>query len=206
MGEKICCIFGAGEYFGTEKVPENAFIIAADAGIKVCTEKGLQPDLIIGDFDSLGHPLEGKNIIQLPVIKDDTDTLAAVKYGLEKGFKKFIFFGCTGGRLSHTVANIQTLTFLAKHGATGFLTDREEIATVTRKGFDFDEKNTGFLSVFALEGDAVISECGLKYTLEHGMIREDFPLGVSNEFIGEKAQITVHKGTVLIIFQKKKGF
>ena len=138
-------------------------------------------------------------MITLPKIKDDTDTIAAVKYALEKGFKNFIFFGCTGGRLSHTVANIQTLTYLAKHGATGYLTDKEEVATVTCKGINFDKDCTGFLSVFAVEGDTVISEYGLKYTLEHGILREDFPLGVSNEFIGEKAVLKVHTGSVLVI-------
>lgn len=205
MKEKVCCIFGAGEYFGTEKAPDNAFIIAADAGIKTCEQQGLQPDVIIGDFDSLGHPLEGKNVITLPKIKDDTDTLAAVKYGLKKGFKTFILFGCTGGRLSHTVANIQTLTYIAKHDATGFLTDKEEIATASCKGFKFDNNFKGFISVFAAEGNVVITETGLKYSILHSEVTAAYPYGVSNEFTGNSACLTVHKGVALIIIEKNEG-
>ena len=203
MKEKICCIFGAGDYFGDETVPQQAFVIAADAGVKVCEKKGIKPDVIIGDFDSLGYALEGENIITLTKIKDDTDTLAAVRYGLEKGFTKFLLFGCTGGRLSHTAANVQTLTFIAKHGAIGFLADKEEVATVTCKGMHFDSKDTGFLSVFAAEGNVSLSESGLKYEIEAQTVTADFPIGVSNEFIGADAAVTVHRGAALLIIQKQ---
>ena len=204
MKKEFCCIFGAGDYFGYEKVPENSFVIAADAGIKKCEEKNIVPDLIIGDFDSLGYDLKGSTVIKLPKIKDDTDTLAAVKAGLERGYKNFLLFGCTGGRLSHTVANIQTLTYIAKHDGIGFLADKEELATVVCKGIDFDKEFSGFLSVFAAEGNVIISESGLKYEIEKEKLTADFPLGVSNEFVGKKAKIDVQKGSALIIFSVQK--
>ena len=203
MEQRICCIFGAGDYFGDETVPQHAFVIAADAGVKACKKLGVTPDVIIGDFDSLGYALEGENIITLPKIKDDTDTLAAVRYGLEKGFAKFLLFGCTGGRLSHTAANVQTLTFIAKHGAIGFLADKEEVATATCKGMYFDGECQGFLSVFAAEGSVNLSESGLKYEIAKQTVNADFPIGVSNEFIGTDAHITVHSGTALLIIQKQ---
>ena len=203
MKEKICCILGAGEYFGDEIIPAAAFIIAADAGVNRCRQMGVEPDVIIGDFDSLGHEAAGKNVIKLPVMKDDTDTLAAVRYGLERGYKRFILFGCTGGRLSHTIANLQTLTFIAKRAGIGFLVDKEEVVTATCKGVHFDSDYHGFLSVFAAEGAAVISESGLKYTLDRENIDGAFPIGVSNEFCGVPAAVTVHEGTVWIAVEKK---
>ena len=203
MEQRICCIFGAGDYFGDETVPQHAFVIAADAGVKACKKLGVTPDVIIGDFDSLGYALQGENIITLPKIKDDTDTLAAVRYGLKKGFAKFLLFGCTGGRLSHTAANVQTLTFIAKHGAIGFLADKEEVATATCKGMYFDSECQGFLSVFAAEGSVNLSESGLKYEIARQTVTADFPIGVSNEFIGTDAHITVHSGTALLIIQKQ---
>ena len=202
--ENICCIFGAGDYFGDEKCPQGAFVIAADGGLKECAKRSITPDVIIGDFDSLGYEAAGETVIRLPVIKDDTDTLAAVKLGLEKGFKRFYLFGGTGGRLSHTIANLQTLTFLARHGAQGFLFDKEEIATVTCSCLGFTQEAKGFVSVFAVDGNAVISEIGLKYTVNEQTLTPAFPLGVSNEFTGAPAIVTVHEGAACIVFPKSE--
>ena len=204
MEKKLCCIFGAGDYFGDEKVPSGAFVIAADAGIKSCEKNNIIPDMIIGDFDSLGQTLQGENVITLPTVKDDTDTMAAVKYALKQGYRSFVLFGGTGGRLSHTVANLQTLTYIAAHGGTGRLHDKEEIATVTSESIAFPAEAVGFISVFAADGRTVISESGLKYTVEHAEITGAFPLGVSNEFIGIPSRITVHEGMALVITEKQK--
>lgn len=200
---KNCVIFGAGDYFGDETVPENSFIIAADGGVDICAEKGIKPDLIIGDFDSLGHIPKHENTIILPKIKDDTDMIAAVKEGLKQKCKVFYLYGGTGGRISHTLANIDTLEYLEKHGAIGYLNDKEEVLTVTSKGLNLDKKYKGYISVFAKGGDALISESGLKYELNKKLITSSFPLGVSNEFTGENSSITVHSGTVLIAIEKQ---
>ena len=204
MDKNICCIIGAGEYFGDEIIPENSFVIAADGGLDFCNKNKIKPDVIIGDFDSLGFEAEGENVIKLPVVKDDTDTVAAVKFGLNKGFKTFFIFGGTGGRLSHTVSNLQTLTFIAKNGGKGFLLDSEEVATVTKTGMAFSEKASGFISVFSAEGEVRLDEKGLKYELDGGVLKSQFPLGVSNEFIGKESEIKVREGTALIIFGKNQ--
>ena len=200
---KNCVIFGAGDYFGDETVPENSFVIAADGGVAVCCEKGIKPDLIIGDFDSLGHVPEAENRIILPEIKDDTDMIAAVKEGLKRDCKVFYLYGGTGGRISHTLANIDTLEYIENRGATGYLNDKEEVLTVTSKGLNFYKDYKGYLSVFAKGGDALISESGFKYELNKKLITSSFPLGVSNEFIGQNCALTVHSGTVLVAIQKQ---
>ena len=203
MEKKICCILGAGEYFDEEYIPQKAFIIAADGGLKQCRKKGLAPDMIIGDFDSLGYETQGKNVVKLPVIKDDTDTFAAVKAAMEKGFQIFLFYGCTGGRLSHTVANLQTLNFIAKRGGIGFLVDKDEVASIVCKGIEFDEKATGFLSVFAFGGNCIVSENGLKYEIQHCLLPPCTTLGTSNEFIQKKSALTIHEGAALVVFEKE---
>ena len=201
---KNCVIFGTGDYFGDESVPENSFVIAADGGIEVCSEMGIKPDLIIGDFDSLGHIPEAENRIILPEIKDDTDMIAAVKEGLKQNCKVFYRYGGTGGRVSHTLANIDTLEYIEKRGAIGYLHDKEEVLTVTSKGLNFYKDYKGYISIFAKGGDALISESGFKYELDKKLITCDFPLGVSNEFTGKNSSLTVHSGTVLVVNQKKK--
>ncbi|MBQ6380021.1 MAG: thiamine diphosphokinase [Clostridia bacterium] len=202
MEQTLCCICGAGEYYGDETIPANAFVIAADGGLRFCRAQGTTPDVIIGDFDSLGFAAAGNNVIQLPVEKDDTDTLAAVKFALEKGYRRFWLLGCTGGRLSHTVANLQTLTYLAKRGAAGILFDKEEIATVTGTELAFTESAAGFLSVFAAEAAVTLSESGLQYPAKQMTFTADFPLGVSNAFTGAAARIEVHEGYALVVANK----
>lgn len=200
---KKCFIFGAGDYFGDERVEDGAFVIAADKGIEKLEQMGIVPDLIIGDFDSLGHIPKRENTVILPKIKDDTDMLAAVKEGLKQNCKVFYLYGGTGGRISHTLANIDTLEYLEKRGAIGYLNDKEEVLTVTSKGLNFDKNYKGYISVFAKGGDALISESGLKYELNKKLITSSFPLGVSNEFTGRNSSITVHSGTVLIVIEKQ---
>lgn len=200
---KNCVIFGAGDYFGDESVPENSFVIAADGGVAACSEMGIKPDLIIGDFDSLGHIPEAENKIVLPKIKDDTDMIAAVKEGLKQKCKVFYLYGGTGGRVSHTLANIDALEYIKKHGAIGYLNDKEEVLTVISKGLNFYKDYKGYISVFAKGGDALISESGFKYELNKKLITSSFPLGVSNEFTGKDCVLTVHSGTVLVAVQKQ---
>lgn len=204
MNSEICYCFGAGEYFGDETVKsENRFIIAVDAGYNETKRRGLTPNLIIGDFDSLGIVPSDENVVKLPCIKDDTDMLAALKEGLKRGYEKFVIFGGSGGRLSHTLANIDTLSYLASHGAIGFICAKKEIITLVCKGIDFDTEFKGFISVFPHGGNACVSEEGLKYELDKKELSADYPLGVSNEFLGKCSRITVHSGEIVIIFDKQ---
>lgn len=123
---KKCIIIGAGDFFGIpdEIVGKSGLVIAADGGFEHCLELGITPDTVIGDFDSLESPPENCSLLRLPVEKDDTDTLAAVKYGLEKGAEVFHIFGGTGGRFDHTVANMQSLVYLSQKIKRDFYTER----------------------------------------------------------------------------------
>ena len=103
-----------------EAIQPGDFVIAADGGWRVCQELDITPDLLLGDFDSLGEVPDFGHILRLPVEKDDTDMVRAVKEGLAKGEKEFHLLGGMGGQRSdHTVANMQTLAYLAAHGAKG---------------------------------------------------------------------------------------
>lgn len=117
---KRCFIFAAGTFYGLRRKPEEPedLVIAADAGYRTCRELGIVPDLLLGDFDSMEQPEDFANIHRSPVEKDDTDTMLAVKTGLEQGCGEFYLYGGTGGRrLDHTLANLQTLLYLRRRGA-----------------------------------------------------------------------------------------
>lgn len=203
-----CIIFCAG---GFEKlarpVEAGDFLLAADGGLIHLQKLGLRPHGILGDFDSLGYIPEDAQVF--PVEKDDTDSMLAVRKGLELGYRRFELYGALDGpRLDHTVANLQTLMFLAAHGAVGYLIGkRYMVTTVGQDAIFFPETATGILSVFSLGQPAEgVTIRGLQYGLENGTLTADFPLGVSNHFIGKTASIRAAAGTLLVIYDVENGF
>lgn len=168
---------------------------------------GLQPHGILGDFDSLGYIPEGATIF--PVEKDDTDSMLAVRRGLELGCRRFVLYGALDGpRLDHTVANFQTLQFLADQGAVGYLVGLDTMVTVVKNGgVRFGSEAEGIVSVFCMGADATgVNIRGLAYELEQGTLQAGFPLGVSNHFVGKESEISVKNGSLLVIYNRKNGF
>ena len=105
-----CYIFGAGSYYGLSRRPAPGdTVIAADGGWRVCREEGIVPDLLLGDFDSLHTVPDFARIRRVPVEKDDTDMMLAIKEGLARGETAFHLYGGVGGRTDHTIANLQGL-------------------------------------------------------------------------------------------------
>ena len=205
---KKCLIFCAAE-FDRLAAPIGAedYILAADGGLRHLQRLQLQPDGIIGDFDSLGYIPEGAQVF--PVEKDDTDAMLAARKGLELGYREFIFYGSLDGRrLDHTVANFQTLQFLSDRGATGYLVGRDYLVTVIgEETLEFPPQATGILSLFCLGPDAEgVTLENLHYPLLNGTLTSGFPLGVSNHFTGKSARITVRKGSLLALWDRKNGF
>lgn len=202
-----CVIFCAGGFEKLARKLDNTdYILAADGGLAHLQRLGLEPDGIIGDFDSLGYVPTGAQVF--PVEKDDTDSMLAVRKGLELGYRRFELYGALDGeRLDHTIANLQTLCFLAEHGARGYLVGLKNMVAVVKNGGIRLERGTGILSVFCLGEDAKgVTLKGLKYPLENGVLTSSFPLGVSNHFTDGEASISVADGTVLVLYDVENGF
>ena len=203
-----CVIFCAAE-FDKLAMPlaSDDYVLAADGGLAHVQKLGLTPNGIIGDFDSLGFVPTGAEVF--PVEKDDTDAMLAARKGLELGFRDFLFYGSLDGpRLDHTIANFQTLQFLADHDARGYLVGRDYIITVVKdETIRFEAGAEGILSVFCLGPDAHgVTLEGLYYPLKDGTLTSGFPLGVSNHFTETPASITVTDGSLLVMWDRKNGF
>ncbi len=199
---KTCFIFGALPCELKEKPLDGDYVIAADKGLLCCKANGIEPDITVGDFDSLGSVPDGENVEVHPARKDDTDSMLALKIGLERGYKRFIFYGCIGGLTDHTLANIQLTVYAAEHGANAYMYDGGTCITSIKNGSVlFGKECSGRVSVFALNGKAEqVNISGLSYGLENSEISGDFPIGVSNEFTGAEAEIRVKIGTLTIVF------
>ncbi|MDO4492363.1 MAG: thiamine diphosphokinase [Clostridia bacterium] len=205
----VCYIVGAGENHGLDFVPAPGdFVIAADAGLNYLTAAGIRADRVIGDFDTLGHRPEHPDIVELCPEKDITDMYAAVREGIALGYRTFCLYCGMGGRVEHSIANLQMIAGLSKEGVTAFLFDNGNVITALTNGkLTLGAFPAGFVSVFAHSDRAEgVTIRGLKYTLENAVLTNTFPLGVSNEYTGETAEISVENGTLLIVTPKGMPF
>ena len=141
----------------------------------------------------------------VPVEKDDTDTFLAAKYGLRQGCRTFHIYGGTGGRLDHTLANLQLLVWLSQREARGYLYDAAFTYTAVTNGSITIPQGLawGLLSVFCMGPEARgVCESGVQYPLEDAVLTADFPLGVSNHIIAPEARISVGEGTLVIGWER----
>lgn len=116
-----CYIVGAGDFTPRGFAPgPGDLVVAADGGYRALYSLGYTPDLLLGDFDSLGNlPLPADlPVLRFPVRKDDTDAGLALRHGLDLGFRDFALYGCAGGRVDHLLANFQSMARVSRLGAT----------------------------------------------------------------------------------------
>ena len=199
----IITAFCEGDLNLAYKPHPGDYVLAADGGYRLAKKAGIRCDELIGDFDSMPAPDDDAlAITHHPVEKDDTDTILCINRALELGYDTILVVGGIGGRLDHTMANVQTLVYGLDKGADILITDgrvrmfaiRNDSAEIIRRS---RERN---VSVFSLSERACgVTLEGLHYPLENGTLRFDYPLGVSNKFEQDSARITVKDGTLLVI-------
>lgn len=205
--KKVCYIIGAGDV--PEKyieVHDGDYIICADGGYRHADIFSKRPDLVIGDFDSLGTVPENENKIVLPPEKDDTDMALSVQEGINRGFDTFVILGGLGGnRVDHSIANIQLLHTLALKGCIGFLVREDRIFTAIKdRKVHFSTNCEGYFSVFSLTDKSEgVTLKNLKYELCGHTMKNSAVLGVSNEFIGKSAEVEVVSGVLLLSWSGK---
>jgi thiamine pyrophosphokinase len=197
-----CLIFAGGPEPGTPCLPvPEGYVICADSGLRLAERLHIKPDLVLGDFDSLGRVPAEYLHMTAPAEKDDTDTMLAVRTALEKGYDDIRICGAFGGRLDHTLANLQALEFLHEHGASGMLIGAESCACLQGPGTRRYPKLPGFsFSVFSWTARCTgVTLSGVHYPLENAVLTRSFPLGVSNEITAEAAEVTCGEGLLLLI-------
>ena len=212
-----CILIGAGDC-SVQKIetkPED-LVIAVDGGYDTCRKYDIVPDLIVGDFDSAQESdmpqiaeiakIAPDHVVVLPTEKDDTDMLAAIRIGLLEGCQEFRIYGGMGGRLEHTLANLQCLIYLKQCSAVGYLMDDKTTAFVMQnETVWFKPEAKGYLSLFSIgEKASGVTIRNLKYEMQTGEITNSFPIGISNEFIGKRSSVTVEQGMLAVILSEKE--
>ncbi len=196
-------IFAGGKFcMESLEIPEKAYLICADRGLLAAEKIGRTPDFIVGDFDSLGYVPEDLNAEIHPVQKDDTDTMLAVKHACKMGFKEVWIYGALGGRLDHTIANLQALRYLAQRGVQGTLISENNRATM-QKGASvrqYPRREGWYFSLFSFsERCSGVCVSGAEYPLDDAVLTQGFPLGVSNHILEQQAEVSLQAGCLLVI-------
>lgn len=213
---KTCVLFAAGPApWGRVDLPEGAVLIAVDGALPRMDELGLVPDCMVGDYDSLPASLAFRteafekdhpdSFVRLPVEKDDTDTHFAARYCLERGCRDIRIYGALGGRLDHTIANLQTLLFLKRAGAGARLLSKDqEVFILEEESLTWTEEEDCIFAAFAMEGacEGVTIE-GMQYTLTQGTLTDTWPVGCSNHIRkGREVTVKAGRGPLLCILTR----
>lgn len=219
---KICLVFAAGEYYQLDQplpTPWKAMLhgsqplcVAADGGADHTRSAGIHPDVVIGDFDSIqeGLPSDSR-VVRLSPDKDDTDMMAALKIGWSQGCREFHIYGALGGRIDHTISNIQILAKLARQGGIGYAYGNGSILCAISNAelfFNGDQTKVGGIVSVLSHADSSydIDEEGLKFELDHATMTNDMVQGVSNEFLpGTPARIAVGAGVITVTYPIAAG-
>ena len=203
--KQLCAIISGGQEDILTGIDAADFIIACDKGYAYAKNAGLRPDLLVGDFDSYDGPVpKDIPLLDLPVEKDDTDTMAAVRWAVNEGFSSIRLYCALGGRLDHLLGNIQALSFACAHGVQAeLLGEASRLRLVSNGAVEIPPLPGYSLSVLALT-DEVKNVCitGVKYPLHGKTVTNTFPVGVSNEW-EEAAKISCGEGILLVIHAKK---
>ena len=200
------CLIIAPLYAGEEQqlIARQAgdMIICADGGYAAARRFGIQPDLTIGDFDSMPDvPVEG-DIIRLPVHKDDTDLAACIKEGRKRGYREFVAVGCLGGRFDHTLSALQCAADCAGRGESLWLCDQQNRVTVLAPGsYAFPAVPGRKISLLAYTPRVTgVCASGTMWTLDYAELTNNYPLGCSNEWTAEVARVSFKTGQMVVCF------
>ena len=201
MSER-CLIISGGEFSPFDPPAAGEFVIACDRGYTYARRCGIEPDLLVSDFDSYGGAVdEIVPVRRLPTEKDDTDTMSALRYALAEGYRELRMVCALGGRLDHLLANLQAAVFAAVRGVRVRIESEDAlILTLREASLRLPRREGWSLSVFAADGLCRgVSIEGAKYPLRDQDLSPAFPLGVSNEWAAGEALISVREGTLLVL-------
>ena len=199
-----CYIVGAGDFYGEISPRDGDLIIAADGGYDTLKKLGIEPDLLLGDMDSLTEVPEGIEKLVYPIRKDETDTFLAYREGVRRGYTDFLVFGGVGGRDDHTFANFSLLIYGKNRGhSIKIIGNRCEIFAIKNEGITLRGTAGSHFSAFAFAGEARgVSIQGLEYEAENITLTPEFPLAVSNRFLGRDGYIEVKDGTLILMVER----
>jgi len=197
----------APEFKFIKKFISNAdFIVAADSGLDTLHSYGIEPDIVIGDMDSIKNPsllqkMDPGKIIRFHKDKDYTDTELALDYLDRAGYQKKIIIGGGGGRLDHQIA-LYSL-FSRNKSPDMWITPNEKILLV-ENDFSISIKKNTIVSLFPICSEICrMKSSGLKWEL-NGLEWTIGDSGISNIALNDTILINMISGRLIMIIPLSK--
>lgn len=205
---RTCALVGASTFNAEQFIAMHGagafdYVIAVDGGFASLEDIGVRPDLVMGDFDSLGYIPQGIRNVRFPAEKDKSDMELALKRAKGQRFERVIVFGALGRRLDHTMANMAVFSKYSELGlkVTAIGEDSAIFFITGPDIFEAPAQESGTVSVFAMSDRTEgVFERGLKWELDDVELTNRESIGLSNELVGEAIMIGVEKGTLAIFF------
>lgn len=186
---------------------EGDFFIYCDSGLyhedRFMSLVDFSADLIVGDFDSHEMPdRSDAEIIKLPTVKDDTDSVYAIKEAKKRGFTEVLLVGAIGDRLDHGLVNVYSLIYMYENNIDGMIVDDySEMRLIGNLKAETVEPKWAFFSLVAISGAAAgVTICDAKYEVENATISPSYQYATSNEPVsGKEAKISLKEGYLLLM-------
>lgn len=177
-------------------------IIAADGGYRLVDNKPVVA--VIGDFDTLSYIPNNVHTISYPADKDKTDGELGLDFIKNTGGKRVTIYGATGGKIEHVLGNINLLAYADSIGLVAKAVSKDNEIYFVNDSLSIETDKGNALSVFPFGGEVEFdSSSGLKYSLDGLKILPHSSLGISNGVTVGKVEITVKKGSAIVVISKK---
>lgn len=214
MTKKTGCIITGGTIspsFLSKHLKEHSYalLIVVDGALELTYALNIQPDYIVGDFDTVSEELlnfyRKDSILRHPPEKDQTDTELAVETAIRFQCEEIHFLGATGTRLDHSLANIFLLQRLLKQGISGVIYDAYNKLYLKNTTFQLKKQEVkgDFFSLLPLTQTVEkVTLTGVKYPVKQRTFYREDTLGISNEIIEDEATIEFTNGIFIVVESK----
>ncbi len=194
-----------------EELPLSDLWCGVDRGALYLLDKGINPLLSCGDFDSINSEQRKKveeksKYIRVKDSEDLTDADFALENILElfDSVEEIDIYGATGRRLDHFFGNILLLNNEKYNNVKISIIDDNNIITLAHSGQNIFEKIEGYkyFSIVPIYENTLMTIKNSKYEVENLVLTLNRPNATSNEFkSNEEIKLEV-TNNVLVMYSK----
>lgn len=191
-------------------IAEDTQVYCADGGANVLYNLGIVPKIIMGDMDSIQphvkayYQEQGCEFITVPSEKDETDGQLIIERAIADNHQKIFLFCALGGRMDHTLGNMQILYGACKKGVTAGVISDDTIIYCVNDRMTLNKEECNLVSIIPYEDNTVLTLTGFRYNVEKFKFEKELPIGLSNYLVEKHGNIVVHSGCAMVIITADK--
>lgn len=145
-----------------------ARIVCCDGAAAKLLRAGLEPDLVVGDLDSLDPALRKrfKNRLVRESEQESNDLSKAFRACMARGWRNIAILGAGGRREDHLLGNVSLLPLFAAAGADVRMETDFGTFLPVLKSASFRRPVGAKVSIFSFHPEMPVTASGLKYPLD----------------------------------------